>query len=87
MRAAFTWLAFHVFLAFTSGSVSAFGFQGAVIMAAAAAMIAFVDSRRRRETRFLGNLGIPKFTAPAIAAITVLVLEMLLAVLLSISGI
>jgi hypothetical protein len=87
MRAALMWLTFHVFVGVTSGEVSAFGFRGAVFMAGLAAIVAFVDSRRRRETGFLGNLGIPKFTAPAVAAATVLILEMLLAMLLATRGI
>lgn len=87
LRAALTWLTFHVFLALASGGISAFGFRGALLMAAAAAIVAFMDSRRRRETQFLGNLGVSKPAAPAIAAATVLLLELLLATFLSSRGI
>ena len=48
-------------------------------MAAAAAAIVFVDSRRRRESAMLGNLGIPAYMAPLAAVVCVLVLEFFLA--------
>ena len=78
IRAALTWAAFHVFLAFSTGGISTFGFRGALFMAAAAATVSFVDSRWRRETVMLGNLGVPVYVVPLIAAGSVLVLEMLL---------
>ena len=87
LRAALTWMTFHVFLALTSGGVSAFGFRGTLFMAGATAIVAFVDSRRRRETGFLGNLGVSKYAAPLVAAGTVIVLEIMLAIVLSIRGI
>lgn len=86
LRAALTWLTFHVFLALTSGGISAFGFRGALFMAAATAIVTFMDSRRRREASFLGNLGVSKFAGPVMAATTVLVLEILLAIVLSLPG-
>ena len=78
LRAALTWFAFHVFLAVATGSISTFGFKGVLFMAAAAAIVGFVDSRRRRESMMLGNLGIPVYVVPASAAATVLALEFLL---------
>jgi hypothetical protein len=77
-RAVLTWAAFHVFLAIATGSVSTFGFKGVLFMAAAAAIVAFVDSRRQRESMMLGNLGIPVYVVPVSASATVLACEFLL---------
>ena len=79
LRAALIWLSFHVFLAMGLGSVSTFGWKGTLFMAAAAAAIVFVDSRRRRESAMLGNLGIPAYMAPLAAVVCVLGLEFFLA--------
>jgi hypothetical protein len=75
-RAALLWLAVHAFLALVTGSASRFGVKGSLYFALIAAVIGFLDARRRRETAFLGNLGVPQWLGPAVAGLTLLLLEL-----------
>jgi hypothetical protein len=73
------WLTAHVFLAISTGELLTLGTRGSVLVALTASTVAFVDARRRRELGFLGNLGVPWTVPAAVAAATVVALELLLA--------
>ncbi len=78
-RAALIWIAAHAFLALATGELLLLGTKASVIAALTAAAITFVDARRRRELGFLGNLGVPWTILAAVAAATVIGLEIILA--------
>ncbi|HMA21905.1 MAG TPA: hypothetical protein VKO87_13935 [Gemmatimonadaceae bacterium] len=66
----------HAFLALVTGTASRFGVKGSLYFALIAAAIGFLDAHRRREAAFLGNLGVPQWLGPAVAALTLLLLEL-----------
>ena len=83
-RAALIWVAAHVFLALATGELLPLGIKGSVVAALTASAVTFVDARRRRELGFLENLGVPWTVPAAVAAATVIALEILLATALRI---
>jgi hypothetical protein len=78
MRAALLWLALHVFVAAATGGVFVFGMAQSRLVVVIAAAVGYFDSRRRRESTFAGNLGVPSYLSPAMWAATVIVLEIVL---------
>jgi hypothetical protein len=78
MRAALLWLALHVFVAAATGGVFVFGMAQSSLVVVIAAAVGYFDSRRRRESTFAGNLGVPSYLSPAMWAATVIVLEIVL---------
>lgn len=76
-RAAVLWLALHVFIGIANGGL-VFNFAQIRFVVIVAGVVGYIDSRRRHETTFLGNLGIPAYLPPLLWAGTVIVLETLL---------
>ena len=76
-RAALLWFALHVFIGIANGGV-VFNFAQIRFVVIIAAVVGYIDSRRRHETTFLGNLGIPAFLPPLLWAGTVIAIETLL---------
>lgn len=81
-RATIIWVAAHAFLGLATGQLDILGARGSVITALTASIIAYVDSRRRREIGFLGNLGVPWTILSGVAAVTVILLEIIAATIL-----
>lgn len=77
-RAALLWFALHVFVAATTGGVFVFGIAQSRLLVVIAAAVGYFDSRRRRESTFAGNLGVPSYLSPATWAATVILLEIAL---------
>jgi len=78
-RAFVLWLALHAFVAVASEDKAlAFSTAASIGIVFIAAMVGFVDTRRRHEITMLGNLGIPPVAPVALWAATVFVLEALL---------
>lgn len=76
-RGALIWLSAHVFLALAAGDLSTLSIKGSASTAAVAFAVSMFDARRRRETGFLANLGVPWTIPPAVGAATVIALELL----------
>jgi hypothetical protein len=78
LRAALLWLALHVFVAAASDDMWLFGMSQTRFLVVIAAAVGYFDSRRRRESTFAGNLGVPSYLSPATWGATVVLLEIAL---------
>ena len=78
VRAALLWFALHVFVAAATAGVFVFGIAQSRLLVVIAAAVGYFDSRRRRESTFAGNLGVPSYLSPATWAATVILLEIAL---------
>ena len=78
LRAALLWLALHAFIAAVTDGSLIFSFSQSRFMVVIAAAVGYFDSRRRRESTFAGNLGVPSYLSPSTWAATVVLLEIAL---------
>jgi hypothetical protein len=66
-----------VFIGFASGGVI-FNFAQMRFVVIMTAVVGYIDSRRRHDTTFLGNLGLPAYVPPLLWVAAVIALETLL---------
>jgi hypothetical protein len=86
-RAFLLWLALHVFIAAVSGgNALAFGTKGMLLLGVIGALVGYADASRRHELRLLGNLGVPELVPSAVWAATIVLLEIILRIATSSSG-
>jgi hypothetical protein len=81
LRAALVWVGIHGFAAVSLGEVDSLGFTGTIVLAAVAAAVLTLDAKRRRELRFLVNLGVPPWLPAVTGIATILLFESLLSTL------
>ena len=77
--AALLWIAIHIFVAASSNGTFGFNVYQARLLVLFAAVVGWADSRRRKQGTFFGNLGIPAWITPVTWAVTVTLLELLMA--------
>jgi hypothetical protein len=78
--AASLWISLHVIIgAVTRGEVLIFSTSSLVVALAMTGLLGHLDTRRRREMIFLGNLGIAPYTVPLVWISVVALLESVLA--------
>jgi hypothetical protein len=77
-RAAAFWLLLHLLLFTISlGAIRSLPLRGSLLTAIVSGWIGMVDTRRRRETLFLANLGVQRWMPAVCWALTVVLLESL----------
>jgi len=76
ISAAMIWFAAHVFLAIADGEPSGLGLRATMFLVATAVLVSMFTAHRRRETGFLGNLGVPATIPAIVSAVTVIALEL-----------
>src|SRR5215217_7464839 len=79
--AALLWIAIHIFVAGSSSGTFGFNVYQARLLVLFAAVVGWADSRRRKQGTFFGNLGVPAWITPITWAVTVSLLELLMAVI------
>jgi hypothetical protein len=83
LRALLLWVAIHFFVAYGTGEVAAFGFTVTFLLALVASAVSWLDSLRRREVSFLGNLGVEPYVPALLAASIIILLELILSLALT----
>jgi hypothetical protein len=79
VRAAVVWILLHgIIFAVSGGVVIQLAWRASIVLAIVAAWLGYVDTKRRSELLFLGNLGIHRASVPAIWFLVVALLEILL---------
>jgi hypothetical protein len=79
VRAAVVWVLLHgIIFAVSGGTVILLAWRASIVLTIVAAWLGYLDTKRRSELLFLGNLGIHRATVPAIWFLVVALLEILL---------
>lgn len=82
VTAALLWVLIHAFLLLsTAGAPTALSPKTSLVLVVIAAVVGFVDAKRKRETILLQNIGVSPLSVPLIWGSVMVVLEALLAVL------
>jgi hypothetical protein len=78
VRAAVVWIFLHgIIFAVSGGVVILLAWRASIVLIVVAAWLGYVDTKRRSELLFLGNLGIHRASVPAIWFLVVALLEIL----------
>ena len=77
------WLGIHAFVAASSSGTFEFNLYQARLTVLFAAIVGWADSRRRKDTTFYGNLGVPSWIPPVTWALTMMLLEIFTAAAVS----